>query len=110
MDHVVHFSVFGAQNIDALLFFLRWAYVSFHKKHARTRYVEVLFLLSVGSAGRVVRYDASEAQNVDALFFMLIWDRYRFHKKCVDTRYAEHVFLHLVGSIGHIVHSGESWA
>jgi hypothetical protein len=25
MDHVVHFSVFGAQNIDALFFFLGWA-------------------------------------------------------------------------------------
>jgi hypothetical protein len=74
----------------------------------RTRYVEIMFLHLVGSAGHVVRYYASRAQNVDALFFMLVWDREGFDKKHIGTRYAEFVFLHSLGSTCHVQHSGAS--
>jgi hypothetical protein len=89
---------------------LGWARCGFHKKRARTRYVELVFLHPVGFVGHIVHSSASRAQNVDALFFMLGWDRYGFHKKCADTCYAALVFLHLVGSMGHILHSIASGA
>jgi hypothetical protein len=74
----------------------------------RTRYVEIMFLHLVGSAGHVVRYCASRAQNVDALFFMLVWDREGFDKKHIGTRCAEFVFLHSLGSTCHVQHSDAS--
>jgi hypothetical protein len=43
-----------------------------------TRYVELVFLHPVGSAGHVVHSCASEQQNIDALFFMLGWAQGRF--------------------------------
>jgi hypothetical protein len=51
---------------------LGWAPCGFPKKCARTCYVEVVFLHSMGSVGDVVQSGASEAQNVDLLFFM-VW-------------------------------------
>jgi hypothetical protein len=42
----------------------------------KTRYVELVFLHPVGSAGHVVHSSMSRTQNIDALFFMLGWDRY----------------------------------
>jgi hypothetical protein len=72
--------------------------VWFPKMRARTRYTEVEFLHSVGSAGRVVHSGASEATKHDTLFFMLSWDQYEFDKKHVMTHYAE--------LLGHVVHSG----
>jgi hypothetical protein len=41
------------------------------KKHARTRYNELLFLHPVGSADHIVHSCVSVAQNANALFFML---------------------------------------
>jgi hypothetical protein len=42
--HVVHSGASRARNVDGLFFMLRWARCSFHKKHAGSRYVELVFL------------------------------------------------------------------
>jgi hypothetical protein len=41
------------------------------KKCIRTRYIELVFFHSVGSAGHVVHSSASGVRNGDALLFML---------------------------------------
>jgi hypothetical protein len=75
---------------------LGWARCCFDKKHARTRYVELVVLHQVGFAGHVVPSGASGPRNVDALFFMQGWDRYGFDKKHPESHYTELVFLHPV--------------
>jgi hypothetical protein len=82
----------------------------FHKKHAGTSYVELVFLHSVGSAGHVVHFIASGAQDVNAPFSLLGWDRYGLHKKGVVTHYVELYFFHPMGCAHHIVYSGASGA
>jgi hypothetical protein len=52
--HVVHSSVSGAQNINALFFMLRWSQCGFHKKHVGRRYSKLVFLHLVVSACHVV--------------------------------------------------------
>jgi hypothetical protein len=78
---VVYSGVSIVQNVDKLFFKIRWPQCGFHKKRARTRYVEHLFLHPVGFAGYVVHFGSSGKQNIDALFFMLGWDRYEFDKE-----------------------------
>jgi hypothetical protein len=85
---------------------LGWARCSLHKKHVGTRYVELVILLLVGSAGNVVLSGVNRARNIDALFFMPGWDRYGYDKKRAERRYAELVFLHPMGSGSHKVNSG----
>jgi hypothetical protein len=89
---------------------LVWDRYKCHKKHARTRYAELVFWPLVGSAGHVVDSGAFGARNIGAEFFMLGWEWYGFNKNRPDTCYAELVFLHLVGFAGHVVHSGASGA
>jgi hypothetical protein len=99
----VNSDVSAVQNVDALFFLIGRARCGFHKKRARTRCVELLFLNLVGYAVHVVHSDASGARIVDALFFMLESSRCGFHKKSDGTHYAEVVFLHPVGSTGHMI-------
>jgi hypothetical protein len=110
VGHVVHSGASGPRNIDALFFMLGWDRYGFNKKHAGTRYAELVFSHPVGYAGHDVHSGASGLRNVDALFFMLRWDRYGFHKTRSGTHYTKLVFLHPVGYVGHVVHSGASEA
>jgi hypothetical protein len=48
VGHVVHSSASEARNVDALFFMLMWTRCGFHKKHARTRHVKLVFLHLVG--------------------------------------------------------------
>jgi hypothetical protein len=73
---------------------LGWPRRGFHKKRARTRYVDLVFLHLVGFPSHVVHSGASREQNIDALYFMLGWDRYGIYKKHIGTCYSELVFLH----------------
>jgi hypothetical protein len=59
---------------------LGWAWSAFHKKRARTRYAELLFMHPMGWAVHVVHSGATGARNVITLFFKLVWDRYGFDK------------------------------
>jgi hypothetical protein len=58
VDHVVHSGASGARNVDARFFMLGWARCYFPKKRAETRYIKVVFLHLVGSAGHVVHFGA----------------------------------------------------
>jgi hypothetical protein len=59
---------------------IRYAWCGFHKKRARTRYFEVVFLHPVGSADHIVHLGASGLRKIVTLFFNLRWDRYGFDK------------------------------
>jgi hypothetical protein len=104
-DHVVHSTVSGARNIDALFFIPGWDHCGFHKKCDRTRYTEHVFLHSVGSAGHFVVPPRREMMM--HYFLCAAWTGMDSTKRA-GTRYAELVFLHPVSSVGHIVHSGAS--
>jgi hypothetical protein len=54
VGYIVLSGVSGVQNVDALLFVLRWAQSVSHKKHTETRYTNFVFLYPVGSMGHVV--------------------------------------------------------
>jgi hypothetical protein len=72
MSHVVHCGVTGLRNINAQFFMLGWDRYGFHKKYDGTRYIKLVFLHPMESAGHVVHSGASGARNVDA-HFMLGW-------------------------------------
>jgi hypothetical protein len=91
--HIVHSSVSGVQNGDALFFMSRWDWYGFDKKRDGTRYAELAILHLIRSADHVVHSGASGAQNGDKLCFTLGWDRYGFDKKRSGIDYAELVFF-----------------
>jgi hypothetical protein len=90
------------------IFHARMGWCGFHKKRARTRYAELVFLHPVGSVSHIVHSGASAAQNVEEVFFTIGWASCGFYKKSDGPRYSELVFLHSEGSVGHVVHSGAS--
>jgi hypothetical protein len=81
----VYPDAFGAQNVDAHFFLLGWAQSGIVKKRTRTRYVELVLLLLVGSPGHVVHFGVFGPQKFDKLFFMLRWAQCGFHKTLVGT-------------------------
>jgi hypothetical protein len=104
----VHSVVSVARNIDAPFFILWWAQCRFNEKRAGTRYVELVFFHSVGSAGHIVHYGAPECETSMHYFSYSGGAGMVSTKKRIKTHYAELVFLHLVGSVGHIVHRSVS--
>jgi hypothetical protein len=88
------------------IFHDRWDRKAIDRKHAGTRYTELVFLHPVRSASHVVHSSVSGVENINTLFFMLRWARCGLHKKHVVTHYADLVFLHSVGSAGQVVHYG----
>jgi hypothetical protein len=46
--HIVHSGAYGLQNVNALILMMGWDLCGFHKKHARTRYTELVFFDPVG--------------------------------------------------------------
>jgi hypothetical protein len=57
----MHSGASRARNVGALFVMLGWAQCDFHNKRAGTRYVELVFLHLVGSAGLVVYFGTPEA-------------------------------------------------
>jgi hypothetical protein len=72
---------------------LGWARCDFHNKHAKTHYVELVFLHLVRSAAHILHFSVSKVWIINILLFMLGWDWYRFHKMCVGICYIELVFF-----------------
>jgi hypothetical protein len=72
--NVVRSDASAARNVDSLFFTHGWDRYGFNKKHAATRYIELVFFIPVGSAGHVVNSGAYGVQNIYALFFKLMWD------------------------------------
>jgi hypothetical protein len=83
------------------------AQCNFHLKCVRTRYVELVFLHPVGSAGHVLHCGASEKRNVEALFLGSPGTVMGFIK-----RPPGHVTPNLCfassGIFGHVLHFGVS--
>jgi hypothetical protein len=88
----VHFDVSRPPNMITLFFMFRWAWYGFNKKHTGTRYVELMILHPVGSAGHIAHSGTFEARNVKTTFFMLRCARCGFHKKCAETHYTKLTF------------------
>jgi hypothetical protein len=56
---IVHFGVSESQNVDTLFFRIGWTRCGFRKKRAGMRYIELVFLLQMRSAGHVVHSGVS---------------------------------------------------
>jgi hypothetical protein len=59
IGHVVHSSVSGARNGDALFFTHRWAWCDIHKKRTRAHYAELVLLHLMGFARHIVHSSVS---------------------------------------------------
>jgi hypothetical protein len=100
--HVVHSIAPRTRNINALFFIFGWYRFRFNKKHAGTRYVELVCFASCG-----ICFSCSAFQCIRGVKRRCM-NRYRFNKQRARTSYDEVVYLHWEGSTGHIVHSGAS--
>jgi hypothetical protein len=61
MGLIVCAGVSGAQNIDALLFMLKWVWCGYNKNRTGISFAGLVFLNPVGSVGHVVHSGASGA-------------------------------------------------
>jgi hypothetical protein len=87
---------------------LRWAWCSFHNKHVRTCYVELVFLHPVRSVGHVVHFGAL-GREMSMHFFLCSGGHCAISRKSTPGHVTPNFyFLHPVGSKGHVVHSGAS--
>jgi hypothetical protein len=67
--HVLHPSVFEAQNIDTLFFMFGWARCEFHKIRTRIPNSELVFLHPVGSMGKIVHSVATRPRECRCTIF-----------------------------------------
>jgi hypothetical protein len=98
------------QNINALFFMLEWAQSGLHKKCVGIRYIELVFLHPVRSAGHVCILVRPGRKILMHYFSCSVGPCAVFIKIAPGHVTPNLCFLHPVGSAGHVVHSSASGA
>jgi hypothetical protein len=91
------------RNVDELFFMHGWTQCGLHKKHAGTRYTELVFLHPVGSTGHVVHYGASGARNVQVLARVLRFPLRVFRSTWPRGQVLARVLRFFLSSLSHSV-------